>query len=285
MVTTVRRAAVLGSPIAHSLSPVLHRAAYVSLGLDGWTYEAFDVADEASLRRFVADCDGTWAGLSLTMPLKRLVQPLLSEVSPIAAATGSVNTVLFTARGLTGDNTDVDGLTQALREVAVTRAQQAVVLGGGATAASAVASLGRLGCASPHVVVRSEARAAPVLAAGAALGLRVRLASWEDAPALLSQADVVVTTVPVSGQDVVTAAVRAASGTAGLLLDVTYDPWPTGAARAWQERGGAAVGGFGMLLHQAVAQVRAMTGGEPDVEAMRRAGLAALAQGGHEPGR
>ncbi|KQX66722.1 shikimate dehydrogenase [Angustibacter sp. Root456] len=282
---TVRRAAVLGSPIAHSLSPVLHRAAYASLGLTDWRYDAVEVGDEAALRRFVEACDGSWAGLSLTMPLKRLVQPLLRRQSPQAVATGSVNTVLFTADGLVGDNTDVEGLVRALTESGVARAERAVVLGGGATAASAVAALAQLGCASPRVVVRSVQRAAEVSVTGAAVGVRVRLEPWDAAPAALAEADVVVTTVPVSGSGEVVAAVDAATVTPGLLLDVTYDPWPTPAASRWTARGGRAVGGFGMLLHQAVAQVRLMTGLEPDVEAMRTAGEATLAQEGRASGR
>lgn len=279
-VSSVRRAAVLGSPIAHSLSPVLHRAAYASLGLD-WDYDAIDVADAGGLARFIDGCDESWAGLSLTMPLKRLVQPVLTQVSPVAAATGSVNTVLFTPVGLTGDNTDVEGLVRALAEVDVEQVRHAVVLGGGATAASAVAALGRLGCTEPRVVVRSPERAGDVVSAGGALGVGVRLEPWAAAAELLSGAEVVVTTVPSSGQEVVVGAVDAASEAPGVLLDVVYDPWPTPAAAAWTARGGRAVGGFSLLLHQAVAQVRLMTGLQPDVEALRRAGLAALAQGAH----
>jgi shikimate dehydrogenase len=124
-----------------------------------------------------------------------------------------------------------------------------------------------------------------VAATGAALGAPVRLEPWDAAPAALGEADVVVTTVPVSGSAEVVAAVDAATVTPGLLLDVTYDPWPTPAASRWTARGGRAVGGFGMLLHQAVAQVRLMTGLEPDVEAMRTAGEATLAQESRASGR
>jgi shikimate dehydrogenase len=269
---------VLGSPIAHSLSPVLHRAAYRSLGLADWRYDAFDVPDAECLERFVATCDDYWAGQSLTMPLKRVVQPLLGRLSTVATATGSVNTVLFTDSGLAGDNTDVEGLVQALAEAGCHRVSHAVVIGGGATAASAVAALGRLGCASPQVVVRAPERAAAVVAAGAALDLTAQVHPWDAAPQLLAGADVVVSTVPEPGQRAVATAIRAAGTPSAVLLDVTYQPWPTPAARAWRERGGTAVGGFAMLLHQAVAQVRLMTGQEPDVEAMRDAGFAALAQ-------
>lgn len=275
-----RRAAVLGSPVSHSLSPVLHEAAWRSLGLEGWRYDAVDIADAAELARFMAGLDPCWIGLSLTMPLKRLVQPLLDEVSQVAAATGSVNTVLLRGDRASGDNTDVEGLVAGLGESGVTGCRRGVVLGGGATAASAVAALGRLGCRAPVVVVRSPQRAAPVPAAGRALGLDVRLLAWAAASAELAAADVVVSTVPSSAHAGVVAAVHAAGERAdrlGLLLDVTYEPWPSELAEAWQTVGGSAVGGLGMLLHQAVAQVRLMTGADPDVEAMRSAAYAELA--------
>jgi shikimate dehydrogenase len=267
---------VLGSPVAHSLSPALHRAAYASLGLDGWTYDAVEVADAAALEQLVRGLDGSWAGLSLTMPLKRLVQPLLDDVSELAVATGSVNTVVLAGGRASGHNTDVEGLVVALREAGADRCSRGVVLGGGATAASAVAALGRLGCADPAVVVRSAQRASVVVDAGSALGLDVRLAPWTDAARLLAGADVVVSTVPSSGHEQVVAAVAGAGAVDGLLLDVTYEPWPSAVARAWREAGGAATGGFAMLLHQAVEQVRLMTGQVPDVDAMRAAGLSEL---------
>ncbi len=283
--TAVRRAAVLGSPVAHSLSPALHRAAYAALELPGWRYDAIEVADAAELAAFLRGCDDSWVGLSLTMPLKRLVQPLLDDVTPLARATGSVNTVLFEAGGgargvrrARGDNTDVEGLVVALTEAGADRCERGVVLGGGATAASAVAALGRLGCAGPRVVVRSVQRASDVERAGESLGLDVRLLAWGEAAAgLVAAADVVVSTVPSSAHPAVERLVRAAGTVTGRLLDVTYQPWPSAVATAWQQAGGTASGGFAMLLHQAAAQVRLMSGREPDVEAMRSAGLAVLA--------
>ncbi|GAA4354050.1 shikimate dehydrogenase [Angustibacter luteus] len=269
------RAAVLGSPVAHSLSPVLHRAAYLSLGLPDWQYDAIEIDAPDDLRRFVTTRDVSWAGLSLTMPLKRWVQPVLGQVSELAAATGSVNTVLFHAgRAPSGHNTDVHGVRAALLEGGLTSCARGVVLGGGATAASAVAALGRLGCARPQVVVRSPERAVDVVAAGRALGVGVDLVAWSHAPALLERADVVVSSVPSDAHEEVRAVLPAAVH--GLLLDVSYHPWPSEVATAWRERGGQAVSGFAMLLHQAVAQVALMTGSDPDVAAMRAAGEAAL---------
>ncbi|WP_461029536.1 shikimate dehydrogenase family protein, partial [Streptomyces sparsus] len=168
------RAAVLGSPIAHSLSPVLHRAAYRELGLTDWTYDRFEV-DEAGIGPFLADLDGSWAGLSLTMPLKRAVIPLLDEVSDTASAVEAVNTVVFTDDGRRrGDNTDVPGMLAALRERGVERVDRATVLGAGATASSALAALARI-CSGPVTAcVRSEARAAEMRSWGNRLGLDVR---------------------------------------------------------------------------------------------------------------
>ena len=267
------RAAVLGSPIAHSLSPVLHRAAYADLGLENWRYDAIEVADLAGLRAVFA---GQWAGLSLTMPLKRLVAPLLDEVSDVARDVGAVNTVTFGPRGRMGDNTDVHGIVAALAEGGVTTlsAGAGCVLGGGATAASALAALSVMGDVAPVVVARDAARAGDVLAAATRLGLTPRLVTWAEAAPLVRAAAVVVSTVPASaGAAVVELLPRVA---AGVLLDVVYDPWPTPAALAWRAAGGTAIGGFVMLLHQATAQVRLMTGRDPSVEVMRVAGLAAL---------
>ena len=148
-----RRAAVLGSPIAHSLSPVLHRAAYARLGLAGWSYGRHEV-DEAALPGFLdtlgradgpEDRGGDWAGLSLTMPLKRVVIPLLDEADPTALAVNAVNTLIFRADGARyGANTDVAGLAAALRERGVGSVGGAAVLGAGATAGSALAALSGL---------------------------------------------------------------------------------------------------------------------------------------------
>ncbi len=116
-----RKAAVLGSPIAHSLSPALHRAAYARLGLDGWSYQAIE-CDEPGLPGRLAGCGPQWAGLSLTMPLKRAVLPLLDRADPVTAATGCANTVVFSGGARLGFNTDVAGLVTALAETGLDRA-------------------------------------------------------------------------------------------------------------------------------------------------------------------
>ena len=264
---------MLGSPIAHSLSPVLHRAAYADLGLHDWHYEAIEVADVAGLRAALAR---PWAGLSLTMPLKRLVAPLLDQVSDLARDVGAVNTVTFGPRGRVGHNTDVHGIVAALAEGGVNAlsAGAGCVVGGGATAAAALAALSLMGDAAPVVVVRDLAHAGEVLAAATRLGLTPRLVTWAEAAPHVRAASVVVSTVPASASQAVVELMPTVA--AGLLLDVVYDPWPTSAALAWRCAGGTAVGGFVMLLHQGAAQVYLMTGQHPSVEAMRSAGLTAL---------
>ncbi|MFI2371479.1 shikimate dehydrogenase [Streptomyces sp. NPDC018833] len=271
--TGAHRAAVLGSPIAHSLSPVLHRAAYAALGLDDWSYDRFEV-DEAALPGFVEGLDATWAGLSLTMPLKRAIIPLLDAISDTAAAVEAVNTVVFTDDGRRlGDNTDIPGMVAALRERGVRKVESAAVLGAGATASSALAALAQV-CAGPVTAyVRSAARADEMRGWGERLGVDVRVADWSAAAEALS-APLVVATTPAGTTDALAAEVPERPGT---LFDVLYEPWPTALAAAWSGRGGAVVGGLDLLVHQAVLQVEQMTGRSPaPLRAMRIAGERAL---------
>ncbi|NDZ81125.1 shikimate dehydrogenase [Streptomyces sp. SID10853] len=269
-----RRAAVLGSPIAHSLSPVLHRAAYRELGLGTWSYDRFEV-DEAALPAFVEGLDASWAGLSLTMPLKRAVIPLLDEVTATAASVEAVNTVVFTADGRrVGDNTDIPGMIAAMRERGVEKVESAAVLGAGATASSALAALSLI-CTGPVTAyVRSAARAQEMRGWGERLGVDVRTADWAEAAGAF-EAPLVVATTPAGTTDALAAAVPGAPGT---LFDVLYEPWPTPLATAWGAHGGAVVGGLDLLVHQAVLQVEQMTGRTPaPLAAMREAGERALA--------
>ncbi|MEF9909596.1 shikimate dehydrogenase [Streptomyces sp. NPDC017201] len=268
-----RRAAVLGSPIAHSLSPALHRAAYAELGLENWSYERFDV-DEAALPGFVEGLDSSWAGLSLTMPLKRAIIPLLDSVSDTAASVEAVNTVVFTEDGRRlGDNTDIPGMVAALDERGVEKVESAAVLGAGATASSALAALSVV-CAGPVTAyVRSAARADEMRGWGERLGVDVRIADWAEAAEAL-RAPLVIATTPAGTTDTLADAVPTAPGT---LFDVLYEPWPTALAARWSAAGGAVVGGLDLLVHQAVLQVEQMTGRDAPLAVMRAAGEQALA--------
>ncbi|GAC1609460.1 MAG: hypothetical protein NVS3B26_10810 [Mycobacteriales bacterium] len=192
------------------------------------------------------------------MPLKQAVLPLLASASSLVDAVAAANTVLLPARR--GENTDVAGMVAALAEVGVTTASRAVVLGGGATARSALAALQQLGCLSPALVVRSE----PVEthAAAARLGMTPTVSGWD--PAVVDGCELLVSTLPAGAADAFAPFVRDVP----VLLDVVYDPWPTALASSCR---GMVVAGADMLLHQAAAQVTLMTGQPAPLSAMRRA--------------
>ncbi len=258
------RAAVLGSPVTHSLSPVLHTAAYRALGLDGWTYDRYD-CDGAGLPAFVAGVGRHWAGLSLTMPLKLVALDVADEVAPSAAAIGAANTLVFGER-TTAHNTDVAGIVAALGPVR----GRAVVLGAGGTARAALAALRELGVDEVEVLVRSTARAPELQAVARRLGVDLTVSDALADPALaaaaLRGADVVISTLPAGAAD----ALRS-PGPGAVLLDVVYAPWPTPFAAAAEGGGARVVSGLEMLLHQAAAQVQLMTGRPAPVPAMRAA--------------
>ncbi|WP_447036271.1 shikimate dehydrogenase [Streptomyces sp. DSM 118878] len=270
-----RRAAVLGSPIAHSLSPVLHRAAYEELGLSEWTYDRFEI-DEAALPEFIGNLGPEWAGLSLTMPLKRAVIPLLDEISATAASVEAVNTVVFTDDGRRiGDNTDVPGMVAALREHGIEQVESAAILGAGATASSALAALARICTGEVVAYVRGDARAAEMRQWGERLDVEVRTEAWADAREALN-APLVIATTPAGTTDALSGLVPERPAT---LFDVLYDPWPTTLAARWSTYGGAVVSGLDLLVHQAVLQVEQMTGcASAPLDAMRGAGEHALAE-------
>lgn len=270
--TVARRAGVLGHPISHSLSPVLHRAAYAALGLD-WEYSAHDV-ERDTLGAFIAELGDDWIGLSLTMPLKVEVLRHLDFVEPLARRIGAVNTVLIQAVGdgrqLVGANTDVYGVTQALREGGVLEVTDAVILGGGATATSAMAALAEAGCLAPVVAVRDRSRAGGLMRAASALGIEPSFVTLDAIGPFVERARVVVSTIPAEAGAAVGAALGSVSKGA-VLLDAIYSPAVTPLMAEWERRGGFCVGGARMLLHQAGEQVRLMTGQPAPIGEMDRA--------------
>ena len=285
MLSETRRAAVLGSPIGHSLSPVLHRAAYRALGLSDWLYGAHEVR-ESALPGFVSALGPEWAGLSLTMPLKEVAFEVADDVSDLAREVGAINTLVRRADGgWSGDNTDVYGVAQALREAGRTHVASSLVLGSGATARSVVAALARLGCQKLTFAVRSAARPETLDQARRA-GLEVDVVVLGEVSRVLQVTDrlgdapVVVSTLPadaLSSDGLTGRMIPAGSRLQDhLLLDVVYAGWPTPLARTFAEAGASVVSGFEMLLHQAAGQVHLMTGLAAPVEAMRAAGLAAM---------
>ncbi|HET6816057.1 MAG TPA: shikimate dehydrogenase [Mycobacteriales bacterium] len=271
-----RGAAVLGSPIAHSLSPVLHQAAYDGLGLADWRYTAVECT-EAELRSTLERLDASGlAGVSLTMPLKRAVLPMLARTEQLVDDVGAANTVLFggVAGEWWGANTDVGGMAAALRRLDVVSPKRVCVLGGGATAASALAALREIGAAAAVVVVRRPAGVADLRAAADRLAFAIDVLPWDDASAVVGACDLVISTTPAGATDALPSLVSPRGD--AVLFDVVYAPWPTVLAREWLSRGGRVIGGLELLVEQAALQVKLMTGQDPPVEAMRSAGQAAL---------
>jgi shikimate dehydrogenase len=268
------KAAVLGSPISHSLSPVLHRAAYRALGLTGWTYDAIE-CDEAGLPALLDGCGPDWAGLSLTMPLKRAVLPLLDTAEPLIADVGCANTVILAAGARQGHNTDVPGMISALAAAGVSGSGPVLLLGAGATACSALAAVRALGAGEVTVAVRDPERAADLLAAARRLGMAVRLADFGAQPPASSW-HLLISTVPAGAADIYAQQVLRGDLVPAAVLDVVYHPWPTRLAAAAEKTGAGLVLGFELLLHQAARQVELMTARTPPTAAMRRAGQAEL---------
>ncbi|PVG82882.1 shikimate dehydrogenase [Nocardioides gansuensis] len=269
-----RQCAVLGDPIAHSLSPVLHRAGYAALGLD-WQYDAHRVP-AGGLSAFLDGLSDAWRGLSLTMPLKREAVPLVDSLTERARLAGAANTVVLNDAGREGDNTDIPGAAAAIRERTDVPVEQAVVLGGGATATSTGLALADLGARRVELVVRVPERAAETVAA-----LRSHPAAPEVAVSLLGephpfQADIVVSTVPVEAQ---TEELVARCGAVPVLFEVLYHPWPTPLAAS--AGGRPLVGGLDLLVHQAAFQFELFTGRPAPLQAMREAGEAALEARAH----
>lgn len=269
--STSQRAAVLGSPIRHSLSPLLHGTAYAALGLTGWRYEAVE-CDEAALPAFVERLGPQWAGLSLTMPLKRVALTVADEVSPLASAVGAANTLVLTGFGRRAENTDVTGIVAALREAGLDRADAAVVLGAGGTAQATLAALRELGHLTPTVLVRDPARTAHLAAAAGRLGVRPTISGGLFDGAV-PEADVIISTLPPGAADALDfdqwgCQLRRSRP---VVLDVVYTPWPTRLAACALDSGCQAVSGLAVLLHQAAAQISLMTGHDAPVTAMRQA--------------
>jgi shikimate dehydrogenase len=269
------RLAVWGDPITHSRSPQLHAAAYAALGVE-WEYGRRRVSEE-SFGAELGALDATWRGLSLTMPLKTAAYAAASSRDRRAELTGAVNTLLLDESGPRGFNTDVGGIVGALRDDDITETPHARIVGAGATATSALVALAELGARKVDVVARRPEAVEHLAALGATLGISVLATPFGGSD--LVRVPLTIATLP--GEAVVPDAAAAALAlSGGLLLDVVYGHWPTALSVAWERAGAPARSGLGMLLHQAVLQVRIFVHGDPDValpaeptvvDAMRRA--------------
>ena len=252
------RCAVLGSPITHSLSPRLHRAAYAVLGLD-WTYERFEVS-AAGLAEFVVGLDSSWRGLSLTMPLKEAVLEL-GEVDPVARLAGSGNTLILGGQRRVY-NTDVAGLVWAVRRVTPGAVTRATILGSGATARSTVVALSQLAAETVTVLARTPSKAEALAGLGTQLGLRMRVQPWGSPP---PPADLVVAAATSGAVDPIADQIAAS---ARVVLDIVYAPWPTPLARAAAQAGRTVISGLDLLVGQALHQVELMTGRSVSAEVL-----------------
>lgn len=254
------RLAVLGSPIAHSLSPTLHAAAYDVLGV-AWTYGRHEVAS-GGLDAFVAGLGAEWRGLSLTMPLKREVLPMLDRTTPLVDELGVANTVLFRSSGGSvlrcGANTDVEGLVRPVEAIGHLPGE-ATVLGGGATAASALTAAVRLGASLVRVFLRDTAKAGHLVDLAVRLGVSLEVLPLTDLPG--TRHGFVVSTLPGGAADALD---LLPSDPHALLFDVAYEPWPTAAATRWSDAGGRVLNGLDMLTEQAIGQIRFFLSGDPD---------------------
>ena len=264
------RAAVLGSPVAHSLSPALHRAGYAAAGLIGWEYQRIE-CDAATLPGLVAGSGPEWAGFSVTMPGKSAAASMADQRSARVTALGVANTLVRRDGGWLAENTDVDGLIGALRAAGAPAPRRALLLGGGGTAASVIAALSELG--TSDVVIagrRPESTAAAVELAGR-LGLPIRAIGWDRSAVgdAADAADLVVSTVPAGAPDDFAERLKAVPA----LFDVVYYPWPTRLAAAGVP-GRVTLTGLDMLLHQAFRQFELITGVPAPVQAMRQGLLA-----------
>lgn len=265
------RAAVLGKPVEHSLSPVLHEAAYAALGLTGWSYERVEM-DADGLPAFVAGLGPEWAGLSVTMPGKRAALEFATAAAPRALAAGAANTLVRKDSGWFADCTDVDGVTGALRAAGGFHAapgSTGVILGAGGTASATVVAFAELGVSRARLVVRDPVRAGETLAAADRAGVETEVLTWAevDFGKIVSDASVLVSTVPPAA---VADQARELAG-AECVLDVIYHPWPTPLAEAVAATGGRIATGLDMLLHQAFGQVEQFTGRPAPREPMRDA--------------
>ncbi|AEQ06699.3 shikimate dehydrogenase [Corynebacterium pseudotuberculosis] len=274
-ITSTHRAAVLGSPIDHSLSPVLHNAGYRSLGLTHWSYDRILCTDK-QLPDLIDNADSTYQGFSVTMPAKFAALEYASEATPRALRIGSANTLVRRDAGWLADNTDVDGVVGALGELFAEdftplQGEQALVIGAGGTARPAVWALILSGIRHITIANRSDRSSEfyPLLEDTDASLNFVRLD--EDISEFATKAAVTVSTIPAQGSSNLAQQVIHAP-----LLDVIYSPWPTPLTQAASAHGTPIVGGHVMLAHQAFTQFKLFTGEDAPRDVMRSALYQAL---------
>lgn len=277
----VTHALVIGSPIDHSLSPVLHVAGYEALRLSDWRYDRAEVT-ASEVAAFVGSLPSDVVGLSVTMPDKEAAMDVADEVSDLAASVGAANTLVRSALGWRADNTDVAGVLGALRDGGLTEANDAVVIGGGATARSVLMALSQLGARQVAFVVRRDVRPETLeLARRLGLSVATYVEGTTDATFAMGFARLLVSTVPAEASPALAEFMenapqnRMAPGYAW-FLDVVYAGWPTPLARVMQQRGHNVISGLDMLVHQAARQFELFTGHSAPIADMITAGRRAM---------
>ncbi len=268
----MRRAGVLGSPVAHSLSPALHRAGYAATGLHHWRYDPIE-CDAPTLPTLVTGSGPEWAGFSVTMPGKAAAAAMADKRGPGVLELGVANTLIRQGDEWVAENTDVDGVTGALRAAlrgpsSAPSIRRALLLGGGGTALSVVAGLAELGVTEVTIAGRRAQGTAAAVDLARRLGLTARPIGWAVGVigAAADAVDLVVSTVPAGAADALADRLSAVP----ILFEVLYHPWPTPLAAAGRV-GRVTVTGLDMLLHQAFRQFELITGVAAPKSAMREA--------------
>ncbi len=267
------KAAVLGSPISHSLSPLLHTIAYAELGLE-CEYTRIDVKS-GELKGFLENCGPTWSGFSLTMPLKEEVLNFSTSISPLAARIRSANTLVQSpSQTWSASTTDVAGFTHALSAHGRDAGGGVMIIGGGATARAAVSACDGVS-SRISVMVRSLSRAKEI--ENSVEYSNVEFVEWGDTN-LFEMSDLIISTVPEGVSDSLVK--NFPSKPSGIFFDVLYKPWPTAALKTWSDLGGQVVDGLDLLIHQAIDQVAIFSGQFVErssmAQLMRQQGLKAL---------
>jgi shikimate dehydrogenase len=260
-----KKFAVLGSPIAHSKSPIIHTAAYRVLGED-WEYSRFEVA-KGRLKRFIESDGSGFTGFSLTMPLKEDAFAFADVTDEISKTTKASNTLVRVGDLWHAFNTDVFGITQAVGQAIIAPIKVGLIIGSGATATSAMAAIARLAPGSSVLVLaRNKTSRSSLIEFGRSLGLQVSRARSLSRAA--KKAQVTISTLPGGAMDVAGKKLAASRffKPAGVLLDVAYHPWPSQLADAWQMKNQKVISGLEMLIWQAIAQIRLFKTGNPEAE-------------------
>jgi shikimate dehydrogenase len=258
------RAAVLGRPVSHSLSPLLHRAAYAALGLTDWTYDALDLGAD-QLPELLAGLGQEWRGFSVTMPCKQAAVDAADIVEPLPRLLHAANTLVHTDDGWRAENTDATGVGMALQLAGIERVSAAAILGAGGTAAAAAVALASLGAQHLDVVVREPERAAGLVRVLDVLGVDCSVSRLHEVDL---DVPLVVSALPIDAQRGLPDLGWRAGQT---VLDVLYAPWPTPLAERVTATGGTVVSGLEVLFWQATVQVELMTGHPAPIAAMRAA--------------